>query len=84
MLRSRFDKSGVQNPRKYTSPLGLGMSPAHRGSRLISHLFHTVAYLGPADIYSKPLLTPLIGVDQPVIRTRNRFSTLQPTQLTSI
>ena len=40
--------------------------------------------LGPADIYSRPLTSRLIGVDQPVIRTRNGFSTLQPTQLICI
>ena len=35
----------------------------------------TVAYLGPADNYLGPLVSRLSGVNQPVISTRNAFST---------
>jgi hypothetical protein len=35
-----------------------------------------VAYLLAADKYSGPLASRLIGINQPVIRTRNAFSTL--------
>jgi hypothetical protein len=44
----------------------------------------TAAYLLAADKYSRPLASRLIGVNQPVIRTRNGFSTLHPTQLVCI
>jgi hypothetical protein len=40
-----------------------------------------VAYLLAADKYSGPLASRLSGVTQPVIRTRNAFSTLRLTQL---
>ena len=43
-----------------------------------------VAYLLAADKYSRPLASRLIGVNQSVIRTRNGFSTLHPTQLVCI
>ena len=37
-----------------------------------------VAYLLAADNISEPLSTRLSGVNQPVIRTQNAFSTLLP------
>jgi hypothetical protein len=40
-----------------------------------------VAYLLAADKYSGLLASRLIGVSQPVIRTRNAFSTLRLPQL---
>ena len=40
-----------------------------------------VAYLLAADKYSGPLASRLSGVTQPVIHTRNAFSTLRLTQL---
>jgi hypothetical protein len=43
-----------------------------------------VAYLGPADNVSVPLLIRLREVNQPVIRTQNRFSTLRPRLLACI
>ena len=45
---------------------------------------YRVAYLLAADKYSRSLASRLIGVNQPVIRTQNRFSTLHPTQLVCI
>src|SRR5438876_9174991 len=42
---------------------------------------HRVAYLLAADKYSRSLASRLLGVNQPVIRTRTGFSTLHPTQL---
>jgi hypothetical protein len=43
-----------------------------------------VAYLLAADKYSGPLASWLIDTNQPVIRTRNAFSTLRLTQLVCI
>ena len=40
-----------------------------------------VAYLLAADKYSGLLASWLMDTNQPVIRTRNAFSTLRPTQL---
>jgi hypothetical protein len=44
----------------------------------------TVVYLRPADKYFGPLPTRLIGVNQPIISTRNGFSAPHPTQLACI
>jgi hypothetical protein len=43
-----------------------------------------VAYLGAADIVSRPLPIRLREVNQPVIITRNRFSSPHPRLLTCI
>jgi hypothetical protein len=51
---------------------------------LAAELVQLVAYLLAADTYSRSLASRLIGVNQPVIRTRNGFSTLHPTQLVCI
>ena len=49
-----------------------------------THIESKVAYLLAADKYSRSLASRLMGVNQPVIRTRNGFSTLHPTQLVCI
>jgi hypothetical protein len=43
-----------------------------------------VAYLEAAENHDGPLLTHLIGVNQPISRTRKRFSAPHPAQLTCI
>jgi len=45
---------------------------------------NSVAYLGPADNVSIPLLIRLREVNQPAIRTRNRFAILRPRLLAYI
>jgi hypothetical protein len=45
---------------------------------------NSVAYLGAADNVSGPLASRLSRVNQPVIRTRNTFSTLLPSLLADI
>ena len=65
---------------KFTRPRTLSMT-----SSLISRAWESgVAYPRLADKYSRPLASRLIGVNQPIIRTRNGFSTLHPTQLVCI
>ena len=58
-----------------------GVKWLHRAYSLCDYSIpHWVAYLLAADKYSGPLASRLIGVNQPVIRTRNAFSTLRLTQ----
>jgi hypothetical protein len=45
---------------------------------------HQVAYLRPAENHYRPLPTRLIGVNQPIISTRNGSSAPRPTQLAYI
>src|SRR5438093_13740317 len=43
-----------------------------------------VAYPRPADKYLVPLVSRLSGINQPVISTRNAFSTPRPTPLACV
>jgi hypothetical protein len=57
---------------------------AHAGAGFRSLTEAMVAYLGAADNVSGPLASRLSSVNQPVIRTRNAFSTLLPSLLADI
>jgi len=50
----------------------------------IDQPFSSVAYLLAADKYSGPLASRLRGVNQPVISTRNAFSSLRSPLLAGI
>ena len=59
------------------------------GADVVSHRFYIhpaleVAYPWAADKYFRPLASRLSSVKQPVMLTRNAFSTPRPTQLACI
>jgi hypothetical protein len=55
-----------------------------RSTTISAGLARRVAYLVAADNVSGPLASRLSSINQPVLRTRNAFSTLLPSLLADI